>query len=88
MEIIYSTLRYRENMPINDYRFKLICCYTLFNDEYFGGAYIKPWIIVDIVSSLGVFDEGIVFNSTWMVETTREGLLEFGDIDDLSVLPN
>jgi len=88
MEIIYSTLRYRENMPINDYRFKLICCYTLFNDEYFGGAYIKPWIIVDFVSSLGVFDEGIVFISTWMVETTREGLLEFGDIDDLSVLPS
>ena len=51
--------------PMYDYRFRLLCCYTQLDDQYFGGSMIEPFWTKRYVSTSGVFWDGVLY---WDVE--------------------
>ncbi len=60
--------------PMYDYRFRLLCCYTQLDDQYFGGSLIEPYWTRDYKSTSAVFWDGVLYWSVSMVEATAEEL--------------
>jgi len=60
--------------PMYDYRFRLLCCYTQLDDQYFGGSYIEPYWTRDYKSTSAVFWDGVPYWSVEIVYDTADGL--------------
>jgi len=60
--------------PMYHYRFRLLCCYTQLDDQYFGGSYIEPVWTRDYKSTSGVFWDGAPYWSVSVTYTVTDGL--------------
>ena len=60
--------------PMYDYRFRLLCCYTQLDDQYFGSSMIEPYWTRDYKSTSGVFWDGAPYWSVSVTYTVTDGL--------------
>ncbi len=60
--------------PMYNYRFRLLCCYTQLNDQFFGGSMREPYWTADYKSTSAVFWDGVLFWSVSVTYTVTDGL--------------